>query len=181
MRSRARGTAYSLAIPCSITQAQARRGRRYELVRRHRRRPGRGCLSLVHFADAVADSGTTGHRVVWQAGSGAAPVISGGEEVSGRTKANTSDDIWEAAQPSGVSIQHLWISWVLATLDSEAPTSSSAQRVQDTYSERDGVFSITGAQKCFPASGAGRVSTWCSTGPREVDRSWCSLPAGAGR
>ena len=56
----------------------------------------------------TADSGTTGD-IWWRAESGAAPVISGGTQISGWTKHDSSKNIWEAPAPAGLSTRQLYV------------------------------------------------------------------------
>ncbi len=63
-----------------------------------------------------ADSATNGYSITWEAAPGAAPVITGGEQVTGWTEVNDSEDIWEASLPSGVNTRDLWVNGVRANL-----------------------------------------------------------------
>ena len=80
------GGACTSDAPCSLTQAQT-------AVRASASSGMQGDI-LVELADGVyrlpaplvfteADSGTNGHTVTWQAATGAHPVLSGGEQITG--------------------------------------------------------------------------------------------------
>src|SRR3954469_3656926 len=92
------GTACTSAAPCSITQAQSS-------VRTMNTNMSGDIV--VQVADGTyrlsaplvfntADSGTNGHNVIWQAATGAKPVLSGGQQVSGWTVKDSAANIWSA-------------------------------------------------------------------------------------
>ena len=85
--------------PCAITQAQT-------VVR-----GAAGMMNsdlVVELADGtyrltaplvftVADSGTNGHTITWQAATGANPVLSGGRSITGWSVSDSSKNIWKAS------------------------------------------------------------------------------------
>ena len=111
------GSACSSAAPCSLTQAQtavraATRSMQNDLV--------------VELADGVyglsaplmfsaADSGANGHQVIWQAASGAHPLLSGGKPISGWSLSDSGKNIWKAAAPSTFVTRQLYVDGKLAT------------------------------------------------------------------
>jgi len=110
------GTACSSAAPCSITQAQS-------TVRTMNSNMSGDIV--VQLADGTyrlsaplvfsnADSGTNGNNVVWQAASGAKPVLSGGQQVSGWTLKDSANNIWSASVPSGTDSRQLYVDGALA-------------------------------------------------------------------
>ncbi|MFL6115995.1 MAG: ricin-type beta-trefoil lectin domain protein [Catenulispora sp.] len=110
------GTACSAAAPCSITQAQS-------TVRTMNTNMSGDIV--VQLADgtyrlsaplvfSTADSGTNGNNVVWQAASGAKPVLSGGQQVSGWTLKDSANNIWSASVPAGTDSRQLYIDGALA-------------------------------------------------------------------
>jgi len=67
------------------------------------------------LALGAADSGTNGHRVVWQAAPGAHPVISGAKQVTGWTLANSAKNIWQANVGQGIDSRQLYVNGAGAT------------------------------------------------------------------
>ncbi|NUP49070.1 MAG: ricin-type beta-trefoil lectin domain protein [Catenulispora sp.] len=110
------GTACSATAPCSITQAQAsvrsmNASMSGDIVVQVADGTYRLSSPLVFTA---ADSGTNGNNVVWQAASGAKPVLSGGQQVSGWTLHDSANNIWSAAVPSGTDSRQLYVDGALA-------------------------------------------------------------------
>ncbi|MFB9252144.1 RICIN domain-containing protein [Sphaerisporangium melleum] len=64
---------------------------------------------------AAADSGNNGYRVIWQAASGARPVISGARAVTGWTQADAGKNIWRASVGTGIEARQLYVNGALAT------------------------------------------------------------------
>jgi len=62
----------------------------------------------------AADSGTNGHTVIWQAAAGAAPVLSGGQQITGWTLHDSAANIWAAAVPTGADSRQLYVDGALA-------------------------------------------------------------------
>lgn len=111
------GTACSKAAPCSIAQAQ--------LAVRAAAKASTGDL-IVELADGTyrldaplvfgaADSGTSGHPVVWQAAAGAHPVISGARRISGWSVSDTARNIWKASAPGDFATRQLFVDGRIAT------------------------------------------------------------------
>ncbi|MGN5382418.1 hypothetical protein ACQ4WX_50330 [Streptomyces lasalocidi] len=61
-----------------------------------------------------ADSGTNGHTVRWQAAPGQSPVISGGQQVTGWTLHDSTNNIYAASVPVGVDSRQLFVDGSLA-------------------------------------------------------------------
>jgi hypothetical protein len=110
------GTACSASAPCSITQAQS-------TVRTMNTNMSGDIV--VQLADGAyrlsaplvfttADSGTNGNNVIWQAASGAKPVLSGGQQVSGWTVKDSANNIWSAPVPAGTDSRQLYVDGALA-------------------------------------------------------------------
>ncbi|MBS2967076.1 right-handed parallel beta-helix repeat-containing protein, partial [Actinocrinis puniceicyclus] len=105
------GTACSSSVPCSLAQAQSSV------------RALDGNMSgdiVVQLAGGVyrlsaplvlgaADSGGNGHSVIWQAAPGAAPVLSGGQQISGWSLHDAANNIYAAAVPPGADSRQLYI------------------------------------------------------------------------
>jgi len=111
------GTACSSSAPCSITQAQS--------SARAAVAANQGDV-VVELADGIyrvqapliftaADSGTSGHPVVWQAASGAHPVISGAQPITGWTISDSAKKIWKATAPSSFVTRQLYVDGKIAT------------------------------------------------------------------
>ncbi len=110
------GTACSASAPCSVTQAKSS----VEAVD--------GNMSgdiVVQLAGGTyrlssplvlgsADSGSNGHQVVWQAASGQSPVLSGGQQVTGWTVKDASNNIYAASVPGGADSRQLYVDGALA-------------------------------------------------------------------
>ncbi|MEU5340741.1 MULTISPECIES: right-handed parallel beta-helix repeat-containing protein [unclassified Streptomyces] len=111
------GTACSVAHPCSITQAKAK----VRTLNAHMRadivvRLAGGTYRLAApLTFTRADSGTNGHRVVWQAAPGARPVISGARKATGWTRQDSAKNIWKAKVGTGFDIRQLYVDGVQAT------------------------------------------------------------------
>jgi hypothetical protein len=56
-----------------------------------------------------ADSGSGGHRVVWQPEPGAHPVISGGRRITGWQRTDTAQNIWTARVPASLLTRQLYV------------------------------------------------------------------------
>lgn len=57
----------------------------------------------------AADSGSNGHNVVWEAASGARPVIAGSDQITGWSKVSGSSDIYWAQGPAGIRTRQLYV------------------------------------------------------------------------
>ena len=105
------GTACSAAAPCSLAQAKTS----VEAID--------GSMSgdiVVQLAGGTyrltsplslgsADSGSNGYTVRWQAAAGQTPVISGGQQVTGWTLHDATNNIYAAAVPVGGDSRQLYI------------------------------------------------------------------------
>jgi hypothetical protein len=60
------------------------------------------------------DSGSNGHRVIWQAAQKAHPVVSGGQQITGWQVADESTGIWSAPVPADASTRQLYVAGALA-------------------------------------------------------------------
>jgi hypothetical protein len=56
-----------------------------------------------------ADSGTNGHNIIFQAASGASPVISGGQQVTGWTLHDSANNIYSASVPANADSRQLYV------------------------------------------------------------------------
>lgn len=111
------GTACSVAHPCSITEAKAKvrtlnSDMRADIVVQLAGGTYRLAAPLTFTR---ADSGTNGHRVVWQAAPGARPVISGARKATGWTRQDPTKNIWKAKVGTGFDIRQLYVDGVQAT------------------------------------------------------------------
>lgn len=57
----------------------------------------------------AADSGTNGHNVIWQAATGARPVISGAVKLTGWSQFDATKNIWVAQAPTGLKTRQLYV------------------------------------------------------------------------
>jgi hypothetical protein len=110
------GTACSAAAPCSLTQARSS----VEAID--------GSMSgniVVQLAAGTyrlsapltfgaADSGSNGYTVTWQGASGATPVLSGGQQVTGWSLHDSAGNIYAASVPAGSDSRQLYIDGALA-------------------------------------------------------------------
>jgi hypothetical protein len=110
------GTACSATAPCSLTQAKSS----VEAID--------GSMSgpiVVQLATGVyrlsaplvfgtADSGSNGYTVTWQAASGGTPVISGGQQVTGWSLHDATNNIYAASVPTGTDSRQLYVDGALA-------------------------------------------------------------------
>ena len=72
------------------------------------------------------DSGRGGHRIVWEAASGATPVLSGGVPVRGWHQDSANPKLWSASVPAGLATRQLYAD------GRRIPRSSGASPVQLT-------------------------------------------------
>ncbi|MCG8925447.1 RICIN domain-containing protein [Lentzea sp. CC55] len=111
------GTACTATAPCSLPAAQS--------AVRSRTGTMSGDI-VVELADGVyrlsqpfrltaADSGTNGHRVLWQAAASARPVLSGARAVTGWTVADAGKNIWRANVGAGLDSRQLYVDGAIAT------------------------------------------------------------------
>jgi hypothetical protein len=110
------GPACSVAVPCSITGAQAKvRELELDFNRDIHVVLADGTYRLTAPLRLDArDSGTNGHDVVWTAAPGAHPVISGGTRITGWQQSDASKDIWAAPAPAGLQTRQLYVNGVRA-------------------------------------------------------------------
>ncbi|MFI0724436.1 ricin-type beta-trefoil lectin domain protein [Streptomyces sp. NPDC021224] len=110
------GTACSVSAPCSPAQAKTA----VEAV--HANMSGDVVVQLAGGTYRMssplvlgsADSGTNGHQVVWQAAPGEQPVLSGGQQVTGWTLKDTSNNIYAASVTAGSDSRQLYVDGALA-------------------------------------------------------------------
>lgn len=134
------GGACTSDAPCSLTQAQT-------AVRASASSGMQGDI-LVELADGVyrlpaplvfteADSGTNGHTVTWQAATGAHPVLSGGEQITGWAVSEPGKNIWKAPAPGTFASRQLYVDGKIATrsrlkIDSRLSFTSSGLTFSDS-------------------------------------------------
>jgi lysophospholipase L1-like esterase len=118
------GNRCSYQTPCSITQAQ---------TKVHELAPGAYGDIVVSLAGGTyqlsapltftaADSGQNGHKVRWQAAPGQQPVISGGQQITGWTRAG--GNLWSARVPADLTTRQLYADGVrLPRATGSAPVS----------------------------------------------------------
>ena len=63
----------------------------------------------------AADSGSNGHQVIWQAATGAHPMLSGAKPISGWAVSDAGKNIWKASAPSTFATRQLYVDGKLAT------------------------------------------------------------------
>ena len=110
------GTACSAAAPCSITQAQSSvRSMNSTMSGDIVVQLAGGTYRLsAPLVFNTSDSGSNGHNVIWQAASGASPVLSGGQQVTGWTLHDSGANIWSAPVPTGTDSRQLYVDGALA-------------------------------------------------------------------
>ncbi|WP_327287613.1 ricin-type beta-trefoil lectin domain protein [Streptomyces sp. NBC_01198] len=110
------GTSCSASAPCSVTQAKSS----VEAID--------GNMSgdiVVQLAGGTyrmssplvlgsADSGSNGHQVIWQAAPGQSPVLSGGQQVTGWSVKDATNNIYAASVPGGADSRQLYVDGALA-------------------------------------------------------------------
>ncbi len=79
------------------------------------------------------DSAANGYTVTWEAASGATPVITGGEQVTGWTEIDDSDNLWEASLPEGVNTRDLWVNGTRANLSEGGTLPSGTTQTSTGY------------------------------------------------
>ena len=110
------GTDCSSAAPCSITDAQT-------VVRAAAKSMQSDVV--VELADGTytlkaplvlgaTDSGSNGHIVIWQAATGAHPVISGAQKITGWAVSDSDKNIWKASAPTTFATRQLFVDGKLA-------------------------------------------------------------------
>ncbi|UWE11276.1 RICIN domain-containing protein [Actinacidiphila bryophytorum] len=110
------GTACSSSAPCSLTQAKtaveaAAGNMSGDIVVQLAGGTYRMSAPLVLGS---ADSGSNGHQVIWQAAPGEQPVLSGGQQVTGWTVKDASNNIYAASVPAGTDSRQLFVDGSLA-------------------------------------------------------------------
>ncbi|MEN3615376.1 right-handed parallel beta-helix repeat-containing protein [Plantactinospora sp. ZYX-F-223] len=78
------------------------------------------------FTLAGADSGSNGYRVIYQNAPGAAPVLSGGVQISGWTLHDATKNIYAASVPSALETRQLYVNSVRAVRARSATLAASA-------------------------------------------------------
>ena len=133
------GSACSSAAPCSITQAQAAV------------RAVVGAMQadvIVELSDGVysliaplvftsADSGSSGHQVIWRAATGSHPILSGGKRITGWAVSDSAKNIWKASAPADFATRQLYVDGKLAA----RARSSSISRADMTVTSGGWTFS----------------------------------------
>ena len=110
------GTTCSSAASCSITQAQtAVRALASALRADAVVELGDGTYPLgATLGFDATDSGTAGHPVVWQAATGAHPILSGAKKITGWTVSDTGKNIWKASAPGTFATRQLYVDGKIA-------------------------------------------------------------------
>jgi hypothetical protein len=111
------GTDCSSTAPCSITQAQAlvrtaAKSMQSDIVVELADGTHRLKTPWVFTAD---DSGTGGHTITWQSASGAKPVISGAQPITGWSLSDSGKGIWKATAPATFVTRQLYVDGTIAT------------------------------------------------------------------
>jgi hypothetical protein len=133
------GTSCTSAAPCSITQAQtvvrgAAAAMNADIVVNLADGTYRLTAPLVFTA---ADSGTNGHTITWQAATGASPVLSGGQSITGWTVSDSGKNIWKASASGSFATRQLYVDGKIAT----RARSSSISRSNMTLTTNGWTFS----------------------------------------
>ena len=105
------GTDCSASAPCLITQAQtvvkaAAKSMQSDLVVELADGIYRLKAPLLFTAD---DSGGNGHTITWQAATGANPVLSGAQKISGWAVTDSEKNIWKASAPGTFATRQLFV------------------------------------------------------------------------
>jgi hypothetical protein len=111
------GTTCSSAQPCSLAGAQAAvRSLNDAMSDDIVVQLAGGTYRLsAPFRLTAEDSGTNGHRVIWQAAPSARPVISGARAVTGWSLADAGRNIWRADAGAGTDTRQLYVNGAVAT------------------------------------------------------------------
>jgi hypothetical protein len=128
------GTTCTSAAPCSITQAQTTVRAVSSAMQQD---------IVVSLADGVyaltaplvftaADSGANGHTVIWQAATGAHPVLSGALPVSSWAVSDAGKNIWKATAPGTFATRQLYVDGKLATRARSASISRTNMTINAT-------------------------------------------------
>jgi hypothetical protein len=88
----------------------------------------------------VQDSGTPGHKVVYQAAPGQTPILSGAERVTGFTKVDTAKNIYRAKVPKGVDSRELFIDGVRADRARTANNPSGFSATSTGFTTADAAY-----------------------------------------
>ena len=132
------GTACSQTSPCSLAGAQS--AVRTQLAGT----PGADVTVLLldgtyrlasTWSFGAADSGSAGHPVVWQAATGAHPVISGASQITGWTQVGTSG-VWSAPVPAGSASRQLYVNGSEAPVALATPSALGFTGTLDRFVDR---------------------------------------------
>jgi len=153
------GTTCSTAAPCSLTTAKQQveavtstAGANIVVVLDGGTYP---LTQTLAFNSANGDSAPAGYTVTYEAATGATPVLSGGESVTGWTETSGTSGIWEASVPAGTAARQLYVNGVRANVASGAvPTTLTQTSTGYTASSTalDSWSDVTGAQFVYNVS-----------------------------
>ncbi|WP_230686661.1 RICIN domain-containing protein [Catellatospora vulcania] len=148
------GTACSSAQPCALTQAQTTvRALAPTMTGDIVVQLAGGTYALTApLTFTAADSGTNGYTVYWQAASGALPVISGGQRITGWTQVDATANIWRAAASSGFDTRQLYVNGRLATR-----ARTQLNRSDFTFTTSGMTFTSSALSYLNNVSGEGRI------------------------
>jgi hypothetical protein len=120
------GTACTVAAPCALATAQtAVRAIDGDLSADADVELTGG--TYAPFALTAADSGSNGHDVVYKAAPGAAPVVSGGMQITGWHLVPGTTATWEAAIPAGFDTRQLYLDGTSLPLSQGLPSGEYLQ------------------------------------------------------
>ncbi len=110
------GTACSVSVPCSLTTAQSQaRANSANMTGDIVVTLANGTYRLTQtlaFSSASGDSGTNGYSVIYQAASGAQPILNGGKQITGWTQG--TGNVWSAPVTAGFDTRQLYVNGVRA-------------------------------------------------------------------
>jgi hypothetical protein len=92
------------------------------------------------FTLGVQDSGRPGHRVVYRAAPGQAPVLSGAIRVTGFTKVDAAKNVYRATVPVGTASRELFVDGVRARRDRSATNPPGFSATSSGFTTSDGSY-----------------------------------------
>src|SRR3954451_22674428 len=104
------GTACSISKPCSLTGAKAAAAKavQHSSADVHVELAGGTYQLAAPLNFGPQDSGSTGHRVVWEPAGSGQPLLSGGVAVTGWQQTSSDSNVWAAHVPASLRTRQLY-------------------------------------------------------------------------
>jgi hypothetical protein len=137
-----RGVSCSAAAPCDLNTARDQaRGMIPQAAGDVAVELNGGVYRLTSpFTLGVADSGRPGHRVVYRAAPGQAPVLSGAMRVTGFTKVDAAKNIYRAQVPAGTASRELFVDGMRARRARSASNPPGFTATSTGFTTSDGSY-----------------------------------------